>query len=1569
MGAASEVIAEATLQEGAAAEERKRTAEAMGSEAKAGSTAVQAGLGNLLEAGGGGGGPTHGLASIRAITALVAGVDPTLGDVVHPVLCLEVCGASDPARAESSRPPMDVVLVIDTSGSMGSVIPQVRETCAQVFSELRADDHISLVGFATSAKVLLPLSTKASVTDFTGLCESIHAGGGTNMEAGLREGIGQLAGNPADRSCNSALVLVLSDGAPNGGVTDKTALCGVARTAAMQAQCSVTLHALGFTSHHRVDLMSELPQASTGPQGSYYYLGTQADIAAAVGDCLGAGAALRPCRSLSVSLQVGEQPSSPCQWFGPASAQADLQAPLLGLQPIEDLRIPSLAEEERQVAILVAPPGSDGGLLSLSWLSDTGPEVFEVSLAWDNGTICAEGEDSTKNFAAVALPSDVPPTARLPELLVAAHVLRLHVAAALAALAASPDVGDRYEALHSCVLQCLSALQGLPEQATKDIEAESVFLEGMLQALERDLGEALSSRNHDSERRGVLLSFASEHFAMRSASSLTRVRTAYSTRTQIETRLRFLQGAAVTAKADAGVEEAGLSAEEVDCRHELESQVCYVTLANWRESVLGLGLFVHPRTCRERRAGIPPEVDLVVDYVSAEAYNLGVRTTVQHVANEGPVEDSDDEEVPSSGERQEVLQSSSRRRINAWLPLHINAANWAVAKTFAPSAFSLIATQLNAVFQPQDALKVCARLMCCVVVGFVRSDEEWQRAGASERAVQMYCDVHRLFLKMAEEYPEIRRAALNHVRGFIASPDARTRRGTSDLGILIAYLSILDEFSWHELCEIFVPEMVRRAFGRMKEPFCPEKCRNESELIALFDHLEPEHGRVILFFKVFNSLIARPGAPRNQASTSEEDEADAKPVPVAAVCEMFDKRWGQLPKEHCAAVLREVKRMREMNSVAAVVRELLPFRFTDGDVCELLLWASKHGHTTKAINQPLPLRQMSSSLRSEWRRRRELEEEFQREVDQLLSLHLPPSECLGQILALARRLESRATALVREAAKQPIHHSKEEACAAAAAARERAAARAKRKGKGDVESTLADSLCGLSGQGKGRGGGKGKGKGKGQGDSDDSSAEIEKQMEKFKLENELTVDVSGHGPFDLAVRLSVEITSGEEQQITLASMLYKDDECRLLTGRDLRALIEARTGRDARQMRLVVHGMQKVAEDVDREHPGPAPPCHGKKRTAVISNSAVLAAWDLETKGVTLEVQKKQRGGKKPGNGWHAKRSHGRTYPMSIAGAIARDTTFSRVEQYALVVEDGDCLASLAGLCTILGKDAIVMCGAGTKILESEAKARGWGSFPTSVQGAPCLRLGDRRFFMLAEEDAREQRPLTIFTKGRGGSVGPRVEAAAADQPSEDEDSAEEPPRAAGRLGSKGGGKGTKPEAPENWETPATIVPPAEAAEAGVIIVLDGHLLRETASLSKVIWTLSGRARPAPLPVFHLATNIRQVMLETEEQLQLVAAGLSADGRVGSAIDLPGQPILPKDASLLPATVAQNEGGLQETAAAATLPEAAELPAVVRFKLRLPSLGLVTRLRDRFACPISEVLFEAIRPLLERRAR
>lgn len=76
---------------------------------------------------------------------------------------------------------------------------------------------------------------------------------------------------------------------------------------------------------------------------------------------------------------------------------------------------------------------------------------------------------------------------------------------------------------------------------------------------------------------------------------------------------------------DAGPDAAPLTTEEIEKRKKMDEEVCFISLENWRETTLGLGLLVRPRTMRERVKKLIPVLELVEDYVSSESYNMGVR--------------------------------------------------------------------------------------------------------------------------------------------------------------------------------------------------------------------------------------------------------------------------------------------------------------------------------------------------------------------------------------------------------------------------------------------------------------------------------------------------------------------------------------------------------------------------------------------------------------------------------------------------------------------------------------------------------------------------------------------------------------------------------------------------------------------------------------------------------------------------------------------------------------------------------------------------------------------------------
>lgn len=132
--------------------------------------------------------------------------------------------------------------------------------------------------------------------------------------------------------------------------------------------------------------------------------------------------------------------------------------------------------------------------------------------------------------------------------------------------------------------------------------------------------------------------------------------------------------------------------------------------------------------------------------------------------------------------------------------------------------------------------------------------------------------------------------------------------------------------------------------------------------------------------------------------------------------------------------------------------------------------------------------------------------------------------------------------------------------------------------------------------------------------------------------------------------------------------------------------------------------------------------------------------------------------------------------------------------------------------------------------------------------------------------------------------------------------------------------------------------------------------VQECASLAKVIWSIH---RPGMnLQVLHLASNERSLFIETHEARLEIEKQLGEDLRLCGELKFPGQQPIPRS-SMLVTTSTPPE------ARAALLD--AELPTVFEFRLRMASLGLVVRLRQRFGCCIPEVFYDPLCAILKSR--
>lgn len=160
----------------------------------------------------------------------------------------------------STRPPLNLTLVVDRSGSMaGDKIEKAREAARQVVQRLGRDDVFSLVSFDDQVKVHLPARKLTNPGAAYEAINALQPGGSTALYAGMKSGIAQ-AREFAKRGRTSRIILI-SDGLANVGPDKPSDARNLGRSAAKHG---ITVSTLGLGMGYDEDLLTALSQASDG---------------------------------------------------------------------------------------------------------------------------------------------------------------------------------------------------------------------------------------------------------------------------------------------------------------------------------------------------------------------------------------------------------------------------------------------------------------------------------------------------------------------------------------------------------------------------------------------------------------------------------------------------------------------------------------------------------------------------------------------------------------------------------------------------------------------------------------------------------------------------------------------------------------------------------------------------------------------------------------------------------------------------------------------------------------------------------------------------------------------------------------------------------------------------------------------------------------------------------------------------------------------------------------------------------------------------------------------------------
>jgi Ca-activated chloride channel homolog len=165
--------------------------------------------------------------------------------------------AASGAVATNRTIPLNLCLVLDHSGSMrGAAMDTVKQAAKELIQRLQPHDRIAIVGFDHEAKVIVPNQTIENLAWIETQLSQIAAVGGTNIDAGIKAGIEELAKGKKD---TISQLLLLTDGENEHGNNDRCL-----KLAALATSYAMTINSLGFGDRWNQDILEQIADAGGG---------------------------------------------------------------------------------------------------------------------------------------------------------------------------------------------------------------------------------------------------------------------------------------------------------------------------------------------------------------------------------------------------------------------------------------------------------------------------------------------------------------------------------------------------------------------------------------------------------------------------------------------------------------------------------------------------------------------------------------------------------------------------------------------------------------------------------------------------------------------------------------------------------------------------------------------------------------------------------------------------------------------------------------------------------------------------------------------------------------------------------------------------------------------------------------------------------------------------------------------------------------------------------------------------------------------------------------------------------
>eukprot|EP00565_Helicotheca_tamesis_P007882 CAMPEP_0185724048 /NCGR_PEP_ID=MMETSP1171-20130828/654_1 /TAXON_ID=374046 /ORGANISM="Helicotheca tamensis, Strain CCMP826" /LENGTH=495 /DNA_ID=CAMNT_0028391823 /DNA_START=51 /DNA_END=1538 /DNA_ORIENTATION=+ len=215
-----------------------------------------------------------------------------IGKLAKQKGAVQICATTTATKLpedDSTRAPVDIVVVLDVSGSMyGEKLALCKKTLELLLRELRGQDRFGLVSFADEAVLEIPTRklTEANKQAALSKIKSIQTRGCTNLSGGIGMGAQEIRQVETPNAVRT--IFVLTDGHANRGISDAPGILSLTKgclSTEHEEVAPVTIHTFGYGTDHDHKLLQDISKTTDG--GTYYFVDSDSNVASAFGDALG----------------------------------------------------------------------------------------------------------------------------------------------------------------------------------------------------------------------------------------------------------------------------------------------------------------------------------------------------------------------------------------------------------------------------------------------------------------------------------------------------------------------------------------------------------------------------------------------------------------------------------------------------------------------------------------------------------------------------------------------------------------------------------------------------------------------------------------------------------------------------------------------------------------------------------------------------------------------------------------------------------------------------------------------------------------------------------------------------------------------------------------------------------------------------------------------------------------------------------------------------------------------------------------------------------------------------------